>query len=436
MSATDDRRLTTDMHISVVGISHKTAPVAVREHFAFAQDELAVVLDRLRTTHDGAAVLSTCNRTEVYVAGAKAIANPRPIVAVLSEIKGELAMEGAAGEVFFARSGKDAARNLFRVAAGVESMVIGESEILGQVRGAFTAATAAGTHTPALSRLFHTAIRVGRKARAQTDINRGAVSVSSTAVALARTTLGDLSGKSVLVVGAGEAGQLTAGNLAGAGAGRILVTSRNAQRTAALAEALGGRAVRFEKRAETLADVDIVISSTAAPEFVIDRAMVEQAMRGRVSRPLLLIDIAVPRDIEPASREIDGVHLYDIDDLQAVARQNMHLRKQEIARAEKIVDAEVGRYMEWLRSLEVVPTVSALRTRAEAVRLAEIERTLGKTSMSAADRKRVEAMTSAIVKKLMHEPITRLKGPGAERYVEATRALFGLDDGDAGDDVP
>lgn len=422
------------MNISLVGISHKTAPVAVREHFTFTADELPAVLERLRASYAGAAVLSTCNRTEVYVAGSKAIADPRPIVALLSEIKGDVAMEGAP---FFALSGKEAARNLFRVAAGVESMVIGESEILGQVRGAFTASTAAGTHTPALSRLFHTAIRVGRKVRTQTEINRGAVSVSSTAVVLARATLGDLSGKTVLVVGAGEAGQLAAGNLAGGGVGRILVTSRNAERTADLAEGLGGRAVRFEKRGDAIAEADIVISSTAAPDFVIERAMVEQAMRGREARPLLLIDIAVPRDIDPSARDVAGVHLYDIDDLQAVARENLHLRRQEVARAEQIVDAEVRKYMDWLRSLEVVPTVSALRSRAEAIRLAEIERTLGKTSMSAADRKRVDAMTAAIVKKLMHAPISRLKdADGGERYVEATRALFGLDEADATDDAP
>jgi glutamyl-tRNA reductase len=429
------------MHISLVGISHKTAPVAVREHFAFAPGELPLVLERLKATHGDAAVLSTCNRTEVYIAGPREVTDPRSIVALLSEIKGAVALEGP--PPFVASNGADAARNLFRVAAGVESMVIGESEILGQVRGAFTAATAAGTHTPALSRLFHTAIRVGRRVRSQTDINRGAVSVSSTAVALARTTLGNLSGKSVLVVGAGEAGQLTAGNLAGSGVGRILVTSRNAERTRALAESLGGRPVRFDRRAGAIADADIVISSTAAPDFVIDRAMVVEAMEGRAGRPLLLIDIAVPRDIEPAAASVPGVHLQDIDGLQAVARENMHLRKQEIARAEKIVEADVRKYMDWLRSLEVVPTVSALRARAEAIRAAEVERTIGKTAVSAADRKRIDAMTSAIVKKLLHAPVTRLKQPGAgERYVEATRALFNLDatpsadDAKASDDAP
>ena len=414
------------MNISLVGISHKTAPVGVREHFVFAADELPPLLARLGTEHAGAAVLSTCNRTEVYLAGARGIGDHRPIVALLSEIKGNVAMEGAP---FYALTGKDAARHIFRVAAGIDSMVVGESEILGQVRAAFTAATAANTHTPALSRLFHSAIRVGRRARTQTNIGRYAVSVSSTAVVLARETLGDLSDKTVLVVGAGEAGKLTAGNIAGIGIGRMLVTSRSADRTSDIAASLNGTPVAYEQRGEAIAESDIVISSTAAHDFVIDRAMIDQAMASRTGRPLLLIDIAVPRDIDPGAREVPNVHLYDIDDLQNVARGNLQLRRNEVAQAEVLVEEEVAKFSDWLRTLAVVPTVASLRARAEAVRIAELERTLAKTSMSPADRKRVEAMTSAIVKKLLHAPISRLKQPGeGERYVETARALFDLGD--------
>lgn len=414
------------MQISLVGISHKTAPVAVREHYAFTADELPELLKQLGEHYGGAAVLSTCNRTEIYIASARGIADPRPIVALISETKGELPMEGAP---FFALPSKEAARHLFRVAAGVESMVVGESEILGQVRGAFTAATVAGTHTPALSRLFHTAIRVGRKVRTQTGIGRHSVSVSSTAVQLARRTPGDVSDKTVLVIGAGEAGQLTAGNLNGVGVGRMLVTSRNPERTADLAQALGGTAIAYEQRAAAIAEADIVISSTAAQDFVIGRAMVQEAMATRANRPLLLIDIAVPRDIDPAAGELPGVTLYDIDALQTVVEQNMQLRRAELSAAEAIVEEGVAKFGEWLRSLEVVPTIASLRARADAVRLAELERTLSKTTMSATDRKRVEAMTAAIVKKLLHSPIARLKTPAeGDRYVEAARALFNLDD--------
>ncbi len=422
------------MHISVVGISHKTAPVAVREHFAFAPNELPPLLERLGQRYAGAAVISTCNRTEVYIASARGVGDARPIVALLSELKGDVAMEGAP---FFALTGRDAARHLFRVAAGVESMVVGESEILGQVRGAFTAATAAGTHTPAISRLFHTAIRVGRKARTQTEIGRHAVSVSSTAVALARKTLGDLSGLTVLVVGAGEAGRLTAAALANNGVGRVLVTSRTAERTTDLAAALSAEAVKFDARASAVAAADIVISSTSAPGFVIDGAMAEAAMSGRGGRPLLLIDIAVPRDIDPSAANLLGVHLCDIDELQTVAEGNMIRRRSAVAAAEKIIDGDVTKFSDWLRSLEVVPTVAALREQAEAVRIAELERTLAKTKMSATDRKRVEAMTSAIVKKLLHGPIGKLKEPGeGERHVQSARVLFGLDDTEPAGDAP
>ncbi|MEX2245671.1 MAG: glutamyl-tRNA reductase [Dehalococcoidia bacterium] len=413
------------MQISLVGISHKTAPVAVREHFALEPHELPAALVRLGEHHAGAAVLSTCNRTEVYVANPRGVGDPRAIVALLSEIKGEPPVEGAP---FFVLSGKDAARHLFRVAAGVESMVIGESEILGQVRGAFTAATAAGTHTVALSRLFHTAIRVGRRARSQTHIGRHAVSVSSTAVALARKTLDGLDGKTVLVISAGEAGKLTARSLAEAGVAKMLVTSRTAERARELAADLGGTPIAFERLADALAEADIVITATASPEHIIDRVMIERAMAGRPQRPMLLIDIAVPRDVDPAAGSLPGVHLSNIDDLQEVARANMHLRRGELSQVEAIVEEEVARFGDWLRTLEAVPTISALNARADEIRLAELERTLAKTQLSPADRKRIEAMTAAIVKKLLHDPIRRLKTPDGERYVEGARALFGLDE--------
>lgn len=413
------------MQVSVVGITHKTAPVAVREHFAFAPDELPPLLARLGQQYAGAAVLSTCNRTEVYVVSPRGIGDPRPIVALLSETKGEIAMEGAP---FFSASGAEAARHLFLVAAGIESMVIGEAEVLGQVRAAFTAATAAGTHTPVLSRLFHTAIRVGRNVRAQTSISRGPTSISSTAAALARSTLGDLSSKTALVISAGDAGSLAAHALAAMNVTRVVVTSRNAARSTELAGVLGGTAIPFENLEGALSSADVVISSTAAPHFIVNRQLVSQAMASRPARPLLIIDIAVPRDVDPDVCAVPGVHLYDIDDVQEAAHESVRLRRNELGAAQAIVEDSVERYSGWLRSLEVVPTVASLRSRAEALRRAELERTLSRTSMSAADRQRIEAMTSALVKKLLHEPIRRLKEPGrGQRYVEATRALFGLD---------
>jgi glutamyl-tRNA reductase len=413
------------VQISLVGISHKMAPVAVREHFALNSTELPMALARLGEDYAAAAVLSTCNRTEIYVAAPRTIGDPRSIVALLSEIKGEPPVEGAP---FFVLSGKEASRHLFRVAAGVDSMVIGESEILGQVRGAFAAATVAGTNNVAVSRLFHTAIRVGRRARSQTSISRYSVSVSSTAVSLARSTFGDLSTKTVLVVSAGEAGKLTARSLADSGVANVLVTNRSEERARELATDIGAEVVPFSALAETIVRSDIVITSTASAQFFIDRDIIETTMRQRYGRELLLIDIAVPRDVDPSVREIPGVHLYDIDGLQGIVQTNMHLRRAELAQVEAIVDEAVGKFSDWMRSLEVVPTISAVRSRAEALRVAELERTLAKSNVNAADRKRIDAMTSAIVKKILHGPISRLKSPGeGVRYVEAVRALFDLD---------
>src|SRR5438067_6584872 len=352
------------VQISLVGISHKTAPVAVREHFALDASELPAALARLGERYPAAAVLSTCNRTEVYIAAPRTVGDPRSIVGLMSEIKGEPPVEGAP---FFVLGGKEAARHLFRVAAGVESMVIGESEILGQVRAAFAAATVARTHNVALSRLFHTAIRVGRKARSQTHISRYAVSVSSTAVSLARSILGDLSAKTVLVVSAGEAGKLTARSLADSGVAKVLVTNRSEERARELATEIGGQVVPFGALAETITRSDIVITSTASAQFLIDRQLIETTMRPRSGRELLLIDIAVPRDVDPSVREVPGVHQYDIDGLQGVVQANIHLRRAELAEVEVIVDEAAAKFTDWMRSLEVVPTISAVRSRAEAV---------------------------------------------------------------------
>jgi glutamyl-tRNA reductase len=311
-------------------------------------------------------------------------------------------------------------------------MVIGESEVLGQVRAAFTAATQAGTHTPALSKLFHTAIRAGRKVRERTTIGQRPVSVSSIAVELARQGPGDLAEKAVLVIGAGEAGQITAGNLAGAGAVRMTVTSRTPERTAAVAETLNARPWPFDRREQAIADADIVISSTAAHDNVVDRAMVERVMTARPSRPLLLIDIAVPRDIEPSAAKVAGVTLYDIDELQAFAERNIELRRGELAAAEAIIEEDVAKFADWLRQQAAVPTIAALQDRADRLRLAELERTISKMSLSDEDRARIEAMTAALVKKLLADPIAALKDPAeGERHTASARVLFGLDDAGA-----
>lgn len=409
------------MHITLVGISHETAPVEVREHFAFAPEELPAALPRFGGP---AVLLSTCNRTEVYLAAHHAI-TAGSVIGLLRELRdGADAPEDA----FYHHTGVEAARHLLRVAAGIESMVLGESEILGQVRSAFGAATAAGTHNAILSQLFHTAIRVGGRARSETDIGRHAVSVSSTAVALARRTLGDLSRRTVLVVSAGEAGKLAARSLAESGASRLLVTSRTASRAKELAADLGGQWVAFSRLGATMAEADIVISSSAAPDFLIGQREVAQATAQRDGRPLLLIDIAVPRDVDPAVRDRPNVHLYDIDDLQALVEQNRGARRQEVAKVDAIVDAGVARFSAWLRTRGVVPTVAALRERANAVREAELARTLKRLGgLAPKERSAIEAMANAMVKRLLHDPIDRLKGDDGERYAAVVRELFSLD---------
>ena len=418
------------MHIILIGISHKTAPVAVRERFTFSHDELADALPRF----GGAAVLlSTCNRTEVYLTAHHPIA-AASVIALLRELKGA----DVPDEAFYHLTDKEAARHLFRVAAGIESMVLGEAEILGQVRAAFSAATAANTHNAVLSQLFHEAIRVGRRARSETHIGRHAVSVSSTAVALAKRTLGDLSSSTVLVVSAGEAGKLAARNLAKHGASKLLVTSRNGDRARELAADLGGERVAFDKLGAAMGQADIVISSSAAPGFLIGPAEVRQALAARNGRPLLLIDIAVPRDIDPEVRDLPQVHLYDIDDLQAAVEENLNSRRQEVAKVEGIIDERLARFTGWLRERGVVPTVAALRERADTLREAELERTLRRLpELTQKERTAVEAMANALVKKLLHDPIGRVKGPDGERYVGSLRELFALDGATSpSDDTP
>ncbi|MEX0787026.1 MAG: glutamyl-tRNA reductase [Dehalococcoidia bacterium] len=409
------------MHITLVGINHKTAPVAVRERFAFAPEELPDALPRF----GGAAVLlSTCNRTEVYLT-AHHVITPGSVIQLLRELKGDVEVPD---ETFYHLAGLDAARHLFRVSAGIDSLVLGESEILGQVRSAYSTATRVHAHNAVLSQLFHTAIRVGRRARSDTHIARQSVSVSSTATALAKRTVGDLASRTVLVVSAGEAGKLTARSLAEHGVSKLLVTSRTVGRAKELAAELGGQPVAFGKLGASMAEADIVITSSAAPDFLIGPDDVTRATAQRNGRPLLLIDIAVPRDIDPAVREMANVHLYDIDDLQTLVEQGRNARKQEVAKVERIVDAAVEELRAWLRDRGVVPTVASLRSRADELRQSELESTFKRLrDLSPEQRGAVEAMTGALVKKLLHDPIGVLRSEDGERYVGAVRELFNLD---------
>ena len=411
------------MYISVTGVSHHETPVALRELFAFNPDQLVEALRRVPSDLGGATIVSTCNRSELYLAADGDA--PAESLDALAIARGEPSPEGVS---FYHLVDADAVRHLFRVASGIESLVIGESEILGQVREAFSAATAAGSGNAVLARLFHTALRVGRRARNETDIGAHGGSVSALAVSLSRRLVGDLRGKTVLVVGAGEAGRRSAGALVQNGVGRLLVTTRRSGLAGEIARELNGVSIPYEDLRSALAEADVLISATASTEPIILVEDVRRAMLGRQDRPLLVVDIAVPRDVDAGAREVPGVHLYDIDDLQAAAEANMEARLREVGAVERIVDAEVARFQAWSESQRVEPTIATLRRSAETTRRAELERTLARLpNLSDADRTRIEAMTEALVNRLLHEPVARLREQGNERHVEALRELFGLD---------
>lgn len=418
------------MIIVAAGINHRTARVEEREALAFAPAEMPPALGRLGGELGAAVLLSTCNRTELYATALDSPSLDRRLVELLNALKGvEVDLSR-----FYVRRHDDAVRHLYSVAAGIDSMVLGEAQILRQVREALSAATEAGSLNGVLNRLFHSALAVGKRARSETHIGRYGVSVSSTAVALARKTFGDLTERTVLVISAGSSGKLAARALAESGASRILVTNRTFARAAELARGLGGEAVPFEALPKALGASDIVISASGADSFVLGAQTVAPAVARRTGRGLLLIDIAVPRDIDPAVRDIPGVLLYDIDDLQAVSQASLRGRQKEVARVEAIIEEEVARFREWWHSLDVVPIIAGLRHRAESIRQQELEKALRRLpDLSDEARERIDAMTSAIVKKMLHQPIARLKdGADLASYVEALEDLFGLRQASAG----
>ena len=412
--------------VTCVGLNHHTSPVEEREQLAFSADEMASAVARLGEALGGAVLLSTCNRTEVYATVPQGSDRTAAVIALLNEIK-DTSVDPSR---FYSHQHSAAIRHLFRVAAGIDSMVLGESQILGQVRDAMSAATQAGTLNGVLSRLFHTAVSAGKRARTETHIGRHAVSVGSAAVTLARKSLGDLAGRTVLVISAGSMGKLAARALAETGGAEVVLANRTLKRARELAAEIGptAQAVALGEIQDALSTADIVISGTAAEGFIVGPGDVAPVMIGRNGRGLLFIDIAVPRDIDPAVREIQGVHLLDIDDIEAVTASGLNGRVREVERVEAIIEDELSAFLDWWRSLDVVPVIAALRERAEEIRRREVERTLGRLpELDDASRERIEAMTTAIVKKMLNRPIARLKD-GADKglYMEALEDLFDL----------
>jgi glutamyl-tRNA reductase len=420
-----------------LGISHKTAPVALRERLAFSEQE-AIEFSKQATATDEvreAVVISTCNRTEVYLVVGDPVQAEGDVLGLLARRAGIRPTE-LAQEIYSPRN-CDAARQLYRVTAGLESMIVGEAEIQGQVRRAHEAAMRDGSTGALTNRLFAAALTTGKRVRTETRIGAGRssigrVSVPSVAVDLALSVLGGLEERHVVILGAGETSELTARALADQGAGTIFVANRHADRALSLAQRFGGSVVGLDGLPEQLLHADIVLSSTSSPHPIVGREELELVMAERDGRSLLLIDIAVPRDIDPGCGELEGVTLYDIDDLQAVVARNLDTRASEIPRAEEIVEEEIQRFARWLGQLEVLPTVSALREHGNALVEQVLAENAGRwESASPRDIARVEAVARAVMSRLLHEPTIRLRSLSEARghaSLELVRELFGLRD--------
>jgi len=423
-----------------LGISHKTAPVALRERLAFTESEAVEFACQATATAEvrEAVVISTCNRTEVYLVVGDPVTAESDVLGLLAR-RADIRPTELADAIYSPRN-CDTARHLYRVTAGLESMIVGEAEIQGQVRRAHEAAMRAVCTGPLSNRLFAAALTTGKRVRSETAIGSSRVSVPSVAVDLALSVLGGLEQRHVVILGAGETSELTARALVDQGAGTMFVANRHADRALSLAQRFGGSVVGLDKLPEQLLHADIVLSSTSSPHPIVGREELELVMAERGGRPLLFIDIAVPRDIDPACAELDGVSLYDIDDLQSVVARNLSSREEEAPRAMAIVEEEIHRFARWLGQLDTLPTVSALREHGNAI----VERVLAENSerwetASARDVARVEAIARAVMTRLLHEPTIRLRSLSAERghaSLEIVRELFGLEEHAASEEPP
>ena len=420
--------------VFVVGVSWRTAPVAVRERLAFRDEEVDRALGDLMGSPDieEAVILSTCNRVEIYgsCAAPGMAAAAAATRSFLARSRG-VAAEGLADHIY-ERSNDDAVRHLFRVAAALDSMVVGESQILGQLKNAYGVAVRSQAAGPILGRSMEKAFQVAKRVRSETGISRGAASVSSVAVELARRVFGDLNGKTVLVVGAGKMSALAARHLHAAGAAGIQVTNRSAERAAELAVEVDGTAHPWDDLGRLLAGADVVLSSTGASAPILTGKLLKTAMKARRWKPLVIVDIAVPRDAEPAVGKLDGVYLFDIDDLQRVVRDNIAERQKEADAAQSLIDVEVSEHRRWLRAQKVVPTIRSLREHFHQVATAEVDRCLRELERAkTADeiQRAVRRMGELIANKLLHLPMSALKAgeqAEVEVLVEVTNRLFAL----------
>lgn len=421
------------MHIIVVGLSHKTTPIEWRERLHFPTHTLEEPLEKLAHYTDGGerVILSTCNRVELYGHVQHLAHGSSRLQQFLGDYHGIAA--DALTPYLYTHHGEAALRHLFRVVSSLDSLVLGEAQIAAQVKEAFAIARGAKATGLVFSQVFERAFAVAKRVRTETRIGEHAVSVSSAAVELAKKIFQDLSAKTVLILGAGEMSELTARHLISHGVRHLLVANRTLERAMDLASRLQGQSVALAELPAYLPKADIIVSSTGAPESIIRKADVQNALKLRKNRSMFFIDIAVPRDIDPAVNELDNVYLYDIDDLQHVVEENRKTRQREAGLAETIIAREVEDVLHWFDEQQVVPAVIRLRRKAETIRQQELEKLFSKLGpLSDSERQSIEAMSSSIINKLLHAPIVRLKqesqATGGGRYLQALRELFGLDE--------
>jgi glutamyl-tRNA reductase len=422
------------MEILVVGLSHHTASIDLRERLNIPEEDLGKSLDMLGDSTDlvERMLLSTCNRVEVYaVTEGRAEAAVEGIIGCLAAYRN--VDRSAFADKLYARIAADAIRHVFRVTSSLDSMVVGEPQILGQVKTAYSIAQAREATGSILNNLLEQAFHVAKRVRTETGIANSAVSVSSAAVELARKIFGDLSGRSVLIIGAGEMAELALRHLLDDGVRSILVANRSYDHAVALAQQYHGRAVTFDGIRQEMVGADIVISATSAPHVILKKEDVQTVIQQRRHRPIFLIDIADPRDIDPACNEVDNVYLYNIDDLRSVVQANLTERKREAERAEAIIEREVSVYLEWLRSLDVVPTIVSLRQRIEEIRGTELQRALSRlTNLTPDQQEVITSMSHAMVNKILHQPMIELKRRASLQdghlYTSVLRRLFGLEE--------
>jgi len=421
------------MEIVLVGLSHKTAPVEIREKFCIPKEQVAVFLDRLvglPSVREGL-ILSTCNRMEVVAVIEGREDGGEGLKDFLGEVAGMAKVDLAS--YLYILKGEEAVKHLFRVAASMDSMVLGEPQILGQVKEAYRQAADTKVTGLVLNKLLHRSFFIAKRVRTETKMANQAVSISFAAIELAKKIMGSLEDKRAILIGAGEMSELAAKHLVSQGVHEIWVTNRTYSRALEMAQELGGKAVSFEEFPKMLKDIDIVVSSTGSTRYIIHKDQLGTVIRARKNKPMFFIDIAVPRDIDPSINEIDNIYVYDIDDLQGIVDSNKEERKKEMQKAEEIVQQGVELFKRWMGSLEVVPTILDLRQHLEKIRQQEMAKTLTLLkNASEEERKALDLLTQSIINKILHHPISLLKHQESREqgklYLALTRKVFHLDE--------